>query len=117
MNFNAEVNRIDEEYKDRSDLLAYIDTLDLIVLRDHYHRVEIEAKVDWLSKSLDKEKILHKSISKTLAIHNLQFNKFKKKTKEQYELLSSLKNSLTDRETEVEALKLALVDREAEVES
>jgi hypothetical protein len=113
--FNTEIKRIDKEYRDRSDLLLYIDTLDSIVLRDHHHRIDIEAEVNLLSDSLAEKKNSLKSQKQTLAKRNLQIRDFKKLIKEQDELLTSLKSSMTDLETETEGLKISVADRETEI--
>jgi len=115
--FNTEIKLIEKDYKDRIDLLNYIDTLDSIVLRDHHHRVDIEAKLDSLSESLEKKQNSLKSQKKTLAKRNFQIREFKKLIKERDELLISLKLSLADREAEIEARKLLLADRETEIEA
>lgn len=113
--FNTEIKRIEKEYRDRSDLLHYIDALDSIVLRDHHHRADIETKLGSLSESLEKEKSRLKSKKKTLTVRNLQIRKFKELIREQHELLSSLKCTLVDHESGIEALGLSLENREAKI--
>lgn len=114
--FYAEIEAIEQDYRDRSDLLQYIDTLDAIILRDHYQRVDLEANIETLSESLDKKTSSLKSKNKTLSTHNAQIRDFKNTLKEKDDQLSNLGLSLSGRDAQVEDLDLQVTDRDSQID-
>ena len=115
--FISEIDKIEEEYKDRTDVLSYINMLDSIVLGQHFKLADTDEQLGTLSIAHSKATDSLKSKKKIITTRNLQIKGFKATIAELDERLAKLRLSLSDRETEIESLELSVTDRDKKIES
>ena len=111
--FNKKIKKIEEEYRDRTDILSYIDTLDSIVINKHFKLEEQTGRLDTLSAAYDKANDSLESKEKLLNKRKLKIKAFKTAIAERDDQLASLQGSLSERDAKIESFKLSVSDRDA----
>lgn len=106
--FMDEIDEIENEFKDKSDILAYIDTLDSIILRNHFNLKNTEAQLDTLTIDYSQAKETLELKKEVLSRRNLQIKGFKADIADRDESLASLQYALSDRDLKIEALEGSL---------
>lgn len=111
------IDEIEKEFRDKSDILAYIDTLDSIILRDHFSLKNANTQLDNLTTNYDQAKEALESKKKIVTKRNLQIKGFKADIVDRDESLASLQHALSDRDLKVENLENFLSDRDLKIEA
>ena len=106
--FMDEIDEIEKEFRDKSDILAYIDTLDSIILRNHFNLKNAEAQLDTLTIDYNQAKETLELKKEILTRRNLQIKGFKTDIVDRDESLASLQHALSDRDLKIEALEGSL---------
>ena len=113
--FMDKINEIEEDLKDKADILAYIDTLDSIILRNHFNLKNTNLQLDDLTSNYDLTKGSLESKKKLLTQRNAQIKSLKTDIANRDKLLASVQNYLSDREMKIEALEINLTNRDSTI--
>jgi hypothetical protein len=115
--FNCELDLIDQAYRDRKDILAYIDTLDAIIIAKQRELVETGKRLDALSTAYNEAVDAREHAQKAIAGRDLQIEGLKTNIEEKDEQLDSLRQILDERNSIIESLELSLTDHHAQIEA
>jgi len=112
--FNRELDSINRAYRDRTDILAYIDTLDSIIIDRSKRLAEQAQRLENLSTVYNEAKVALDSGKEAIARCKLQIDGLKAETGEKEKALAALKVSLEERHSKIASLEQTLSELNAQ---
>lgn len=113
--FIREIDAIDQAYRDRTDILAYIDTLDSIVIEKIRNLAEQGEQLDSLSTEYEETREALESSQQTISGLELQIGNLKTEIAKKDEQRASLEGLLNESRYKVESLERSLSNLHAQI--